>query len=449
MSRSSLRRVPATILSASVAMAALLGSLSPAAGRPTATFTMAPPPAGPPIALVGGSVVDVLAGSVIANGVVLIKGDRIIATGPAAVVVIPPDARVIRMDGKYLIPGLINCHVHLGLKLPGAAGAALADETDAALALRMAANARRTLESGVTTVRLVGENHGADFDLKAAINRGETPGPRIETAGEIIVPSGGHGSLEADGPYAIAARVREQIKQGATWIKIAISGGIADTHGSLAASPMLPEELKAAIDVAHRNDVRITAHNGSPEAAEEAIADGIDGFEHGYFLQDKQLKEMKKKGVWLVPTAVVTDAGAVEFYKSIGSPPWYLDRVRSTGKAHRAMLESAIRLGVNISLGTDQLPFEPNSGTTATIHEAEIYVDAGMTPMSALRAATIEAARMLRLESDVGVLAPGRYADIAAVDADPTRDIRALREISFVMKGGVVVRQNFDAPATP
>lgn len=439
-----------TLLACASAVALAGAALLPASSaqaKPTATFTMAPPPPGPPKALVGGSVVDVLTGSVIDNAVVIVTGETITAVGPADKTPVPDGATVIHMDGKWLVPGLINCHVHLGLKLPGAAGAALQDETDEGLVLRMEENGRKSLYSGVTTVRLVGEEHGADFELKSAINRRTAIGPRIETAGEIIVPTGGHGYLEADGPYEIAKAVREQIKSGASWIKVAISGGIADSLGDISASPMTLEEIKMAVEVAHRNGVQITAHNGSPAAADEAISVGINGFEHGYHLTQKQLTDMKAKGVWLVPTIVVTQPGALEFYKKIGSPDWYLDRVRSTGKDHWAMLQTAIKTGVQIALGTDQFPYEPNEGTTATIREAELYVDAGMTPIDAIRAGTSTAARMLKLSDKVGAIAVGHYADVVAVEKDPTKDIHALRTIDFVMKGGDVIRNDAVAQA--
>lgn len=413
-----------------------------AAAVPTAVHTQAPPPPGPPIAITGASVVNVEDGSVIENAVVVIEGDRIKEIGPAGAVSIPANADKIPLDGKWLVPGLMNAHVHLGLKLPGPAGAALADETDMELVLRMAANARASLDAGVTTVRLVGEYAGADFVLKAAIDGGSMPGPRIRTAGEIIATTGGHGDLEADGPYELAKAVRKQIKQGASWIKVAISGGISDSHGSISASHLMPEELKSVIEVAHRQGAKVTAHNGSPVAADEALELGIDCFEHAYHLTEKQLRVMKAKGTWLVPTAVVTDEGAMEFFRKIGSPPWYLERVESTRVDHQKMLRTAIKLGVNIALGTDQFPFEPNAGTTATVREAELYVAAGMTPLQALQAATLNVARMLSMEQDVGSLAPGHYADIIAIDGNPAEDISALRTISFVMKGGQVYRHD-------
>jgi imidazolonepropionase-like amidohydrolase len=371
--------------------------------------------AAPSTALVGGTVVDIDTGKSIPDAVVIITGDRITAMGPAATVPVPEGARRVPMAGKWLMPGLMNMHVHFGLKLPGAEGDALANETDGELTLRMAANARRSLLSGVTTVRLTHTDNGNDFALKRAIAAGQARGPRIETAGELIVPTGGHGFRETDGPYGFAQAARTQIKRGASWIKIAISGGISDTHGDISAAPMTDDEMRTLIEVAHRNGVKVTAHNGSVAAAEQALRFGIDCFEHGYHLDEATLRQMKTKGVWLVPTMVVSQPGAYEFYKKIGSPPWYLERVASTGKDHWAMLQTAIRLGVNIALGTDQFPFEPNDGTTATIAEAELYVKGGMTPLQALQAGTIAPARMLGIDKDVGRIKAGQYADLSLI----------------------------------
>ena len=420
----------AVAMSASSTIAGMSGAMAQSAASPPVT------------ALVGGTVVGTDGGPAIKNATVLITGERISQVGPAASIAVPPGAKIIPMTGKWLIPGLMNMHVHLGLKLPGAAGDSLALETDTEEVLRMAGNARLSLLSGVTTLRLVGEDHGTDFALRKAIESGEVIGPRIKTAGEVIIPTGGHGSMEADGPYGFAHVVREQIKSGADWIKIAISGGISDSHGSVSAAPMTDEEMSTLIEVAHRNGIRVTAHNGSNEAAKQALRFGIDGFEHGYHLDPTILKDMKAKGVWLVPTIVVTQPGALEFYHKIGSPPWYLERVRITGADHWAMLQNAIRMGVLIALGTDQFPFEPNDGTTATIAEAELYVKAGMTPLQALQSATTQAAKMLAMDADLGTIAQGKYADIVALDADPIKDIHALRTIGFVMKGGVVVRDD-------
>ncbi|MBB5686873.1 amidohydrolase family protein [Sphingobium boeckii] len=388
-------------------------------------------------ALVGGTVIDVLNGKNISDAVVVIEGDRITAVGPRSSVAIPQGAIIIPAEGKWISPGLMNMHVHLGLNLPGASY--IYNENPQARILRMTINGRKTLEAGVTTVRLTGEENGSDFVVKKAFDEGSFDGPRIATVGQIIVPTGGHGTLEADGPDGFAKAVRQQIKAGATWIKFSISGGISDTHGSIAAAPMTDDELRVGIEVAHRNGAKVTAHNGAPVAALKAMEYGVDSFEHGYYFTDPVLKMMKQKGTWLIPTMVVSQPGALEFYKRIGSPQWYLERQKVVGAEHLAMLRDAVRIGVPIALGTDQFPFEPNNGTTATVSEAETYVLAGMTPMQALQAATTMPARMLGMEADIGSITAGKYADILILPADPSKDISALRTIDLVMKGGKTV----------
>lgn len=399
-----------------------------------AALMLAAPAGAELVALTGATVVDIDGKAPVRDAVVIIDGERIQAIGRARSTPVPAGARIISLPGKWLIPGLMNMHVHLALNLPGASR--IHDESRESIALRMLDNAQKSLRSGVTTIRLTGAQDGVDFTVKKMIDSGVFDGPRIHTAGSSIVATGGHGSTEVNGAAEFSQAVREQIKRGATWIKLGISGGISDTHGDIAASPFIDDELRTAIEVAHRNSVKVTGHNGSPIAAQTAIDAGIDGFEHGYFLTPPVLTKMKEKGVWLVPTIVVSQKGALEFYKKIGSPDWYLDRVNSVGKGHWAMLQNAIRIGTPIALGSDQYPWEPNEGTTATIREAELYAEAGMTALQALRAATIEPARMLGVDTQVGALRPGYFADIVAVDADPTADIRALRTISFVMKGG-------------
>ena len=397
-------------------------------------------------AIVGASVVDVNGGAARSDVVVVIEGDRLKAIGPAASTPVPPGADVIRASGKFIAPGLMNMHTHYGLVLPGRAGAELANESEAALALRMAANARTSLLTGVTTTRSTGESRGADFALRRAIDRGEAIGPRIFTAGEGVRVTGGHGWRAGDegldSPDAFRRAVRREVHAGAEWIKIAISGGISDTHGDIAASHMTKEEIAAVTDTAHRHGVKVTAHSGSPVATLEAIDAGLDCVEHGYFLTEDVLQRMKAKGVWYVPTIVVSQPTVMEFFKKIGSPDWYLARVASVGKAHWSTLQNAIKIGVRIALGTDQFPYEPNDGTTATIREAQYYVEAGMTPLQALRAATIAPATMLGAQANIGSLETGKYADILAVSADPARNISALRNIVMIMKGGTVYRND-------
>jgi imidazolonepropionase-like amidohydrolase len=410
-----------------------------------------PPASAPARAIVGATLVDLSGGSSVPDAVVVIEKDRIAAIGPAATTRVPPGAEVISAKGKWLLPGLMNLHVHLGLALPGRAGAELANETEAALALRMAANARASLLSGVTTVRLTGEKPNADFALRQAIDSGNAEGPRIFTSGQIVGVTGGHGMrggvLGNDGPYEFRKATRRQISLGADWIKIAISGGIADERGDIGAAHMTKDEMEAVVETAHRHNVKVTAHSGSQVATEEGVDAGLDCIEHGYYLPPELARKMKAKGVWLVPTIVVSRPATRPFYERIGSPEWYLARVFAVGERHWASLRTAIKEGVRIALGTDQFPFEPNDGTTATIREAEYYVEAGMTPVQALRAATIDAATLLGIADRAGTLERGKLADLIAVDRDPAADIRALRAISLVVKGGAVVRNDAPRPS--
>lgn len=397
-----------------------------------------------PLAITGATVVDLDGGAPIENAVVVMHEGRFTAVGPAATTPVPDGAEVMDATGLWLAPGLMNMHVHFGLKLPGVAGAALVNETRAELALRMAANARASLRAGVTTVRLPGDEGHVDLALMRSIERGEAEGPRIFSAGEMVQVTGGHGSgvEEAgnDGPYEFREAVRREIRAGATWIKLAISGGIATPGGDIAASFMTRDELEAVTEIAHRHGVKVTAHSGSPQATREAVEAGVDAIEHGYFLTSAEFDLMRDNGVWYVPTIVVSQPATMPFFERIGSPEWYLDRVRAVGERHWQALRWAIASGVDIALGTDQFPHEENDGTIATVREAEYYVEAGMPHLQALRSATIEPARMLGVDDELGTVEVGKLADLILVAADPSDDISALRHIRTVIKNGVLVR---------
>ncbi|EED31721.1 amidohydrolase [gamma proteobacterium NOR5-3] len=397
-------------------------------------------------AIVGGNVVNLDGGAALENAVILVDGERITSIGRRSDVAIPDDAQLIDASGRWLIPGLMNMHVHPGLILPGKMANELADETDPALALRMAAAARGMLTAGVTTIRIPGDDRHADLALDRSIRKGESDGPRIFSAGESLIITGGHGSkpgvVYADGPDELVKAARQQISLGASWVKILISGGIATDGGDIAEALMTPEEINAVVDAAHRYGAKVAAHSGSSMATTVAVDAGVDSIEHGYTLDKKVLQKMQRAGTWLVPTIVVSQPATAPFFERIGSPQWYLERRDSVGKQHWQALRTAIDVGVNIALGTDQLPQEPNDGTTATVREAEYYVEAGMTPLQALRSATVQTARMLGAEDSIGSLEAGKYADIVAVSADPSADISALRSISFVMKGGKVYRDD-------
>lgn len=366
-------------------------------------------------ALVGGTVVNLDGDPPLENAVILVEDERITAIGSVGDIVVPRQAAIIDTTGTWLIPGLMNMHVHLGLVLPGKMAEELADETEGELTLRMAKAARETLDAGVTTIRTLDANDNRDLAVKAAIDSGQIPGPRLFSA-------------------------------ASSWRKIQISGGISDEQGAIAEPWMSPEEMRSAVEDATRAGANVAAHSGSPRATISAINAGVKSIEHGYFLDRPTFLEMKRQGTWFVPTIVVSQPATQAFFERIGSPDWYLERRNSVGKSHWQALRTAIEVGVNIALGSDQMPAEPTDGTTATAREAQYYVEAGMTPLQALRAATIEPARMLGTESDIGSLEIGKYADIVALAADPTKDITALRTILLVMKGGDIYRDSLPDP---
>jgi imidazolonepropionase-like amidohydrolase len=390
------------------------------------------------------SVVDVVTGAVHDHARVMIDGNRIAGVDTSAGDGYG-DADVVDLGGAYVLPGLINMHVHFGLILPGAAGDRMQNETEAGLALRMARNAREALLAGVTTVRLTGERKHADFALKASIASGETIGPRIFTAGMACIATGGHGhtragTIEADGPNEFRKAVRMQLKAGADLIKICISGGIAGEHEAIRDAQLSKEEMRAVMETAHGSGKKVTAHAGPPGAIRDAIECGLDCVEHGYFLTEEVIKLMVGRGVWLVPTIAVSRCE--EFYAKIGAPEWMVRKALAAGEFHWAALETAIRSGVNVALGTDMMPAEPYEGTSATVRELEFYVAAGMSPHQALRSATAKPAEWLGIAQQVGSVETGKLADLIAVDGDPTADISSMRRLRLVMKDGQIVRHD-------
>jgi imidazolonepropionase-like amidohydrolase len=373
----------------------------------------------------------------------VIEDGVIAAVAPADAVGSRED--IIDLGGAFVMPGLVNMHNHLSLSLPGPGGDAVSALGAHDLALYMADAARRTLLGGVTTVRCVAEKAGADFALRRAITAGLVLGPRVRTAGRALCCTGGHGhdtadTLECDGADAFARGVRSQVALGADLIKLMISGGIAGEHEAITTPQLTREEMAAAISTAHAWGRKVTAHAGPAAVIAEAVELGLDGVEHGYELTPEVARLMAERGTALVPTLVVTRAGA--FFDDLGVPAWMRDRSLVAGARHRESFGHALEAGVEILLGSDMPPYWAFEGTTAIVRELEHMESGGMSPAALIRAATSGPARWLGDEGTYGMLRPGQAADLIGMPGDPTAGIGALRGLDFVMRAGVVVRDD-------
>ncbi|GAA1181152.1 amidohydrolase family protein [Ornithinimicrobium humiphilum] len=397
-----------------------------------------------PLLLSGVTVVDPVAGDVEDAAVLTGTDGRVAALGSRDEVLASSgeDVREVRTQG-YVVPGLINMHVHLGLALPGAMSDAVDGASDSQTVLLMADAAARTLQAGVTTVRLVGESRYLDVDLRAAVDRGAVPGPRIFTACHALCCTGGHGwdadALEADGADAFARATRLQLRAGADLIKVCVSGGIAGEHESIDTPQLTEDEVRVVIETAHAWGKQVTAHAASSATVLPALRLGLDGVEHGYSLDEETVALMAEKGTWYVPT--ITVSRCREFFELNQVPEWMMERALGAGPEHWASLQRAIAAGVRIVMGSDMPPYAPFDGTTATVREMEFMEEAGMSPREVLAAATSRAAEWLGAD-DLGTLRPGSRADLLLLDEDPREGVSALRSLRAVVQGGRPVRDD-------
>lgn len=393
------------------------------------------------------SVFDGVADAELPDAAVLVEDGRITAVGREQDVraVTPSGVVDLDLDGAHMMAGLLNMHTHLSLSLPGPGGDAVSALSPHALALYMASGARRTLLCGVTTVRCVAEKDHAEFALRRAINDGWLAGPRIYTAGQALCCTGGHGhhdtdALQCDGEDSFRRGARAQIAAGADLIKVMISGGIAGEHEQISTPQLTADEIAAVVQTAHAWGRRVTAHAGPAPIIEQAVRLGLDCVEHGYQLTEPVAALMAERNTSLVPTLIVTRCQ--DFFDELGIPDWMQQRSLGAGERHVASYRMALEAGVEVMLGSDMPPFWPTGGTNATVRELEHMAGFGLAPLDALRAATIVPARWLGADRAIGTVEPGKYADLIAMDADPTRNVSALRTLRWVMKGGEVVRDD-------
>jgi imidazolonepropionase-like amidohydrolase len=384
---------------------------------------------------------------------VVVKGDRIDAVVPGFTTKVDGAAEVDLRD-QWVMPGLIDCHVHITMRFDQTIRPRYATESSELVAIRSTQYARITLESGFTTVRDLGATDtNAVFALRDAIARGIVVGPRILTAGHAIAVTGGHGDSTlgyrpglfpeqtpadgiADGPEECMKAVRAQIKLGADCIKLTATGGVLSTSSAGLAKHFSDAELKAIVETAHAMGRRVAAHAHGLDGINAAIIAGVDSIEHGTFLDDSSVKLMKEHGTYHVPTLLA----AQTVYDNAATPGYYLPMVaakaRLVGPKAKEMFRRSHEAGVKIAFGTDTGVSE--HGLNA--REFSLMVAEGMSPMEAIRSATIVASQLLGVEKEVGTIEAGKAADLVAVKSSPLADISQLEHVTHVIKGGAVVK---------
>lgn len=364
----------------------------------------------------------------------------------------PDGAAKVDLKDKFVLPGLIDSHVHLDSDAGG--NAALIEaitSSDAQTAYRAAANAKKTLMAGFTTVRNLGDGTGATLALRDAVAAGELPGPRIIDAGRSISATSGHmdnknglaedlhGSISddnlCDGMESCRQAVRKQVRRGVDVIKIATTGGVNSRIGAGLGRQLFDDEVKALVDTAHLYGKKIAVHAHGTDGVNAALAAGADSIEHGTMLDDASVKLFKQAGAYYVPTLSTVNGYLERLAANPNAyPPDVLAKVKWRIQVTGKSLEKAYPAGVKIAFGTDA--GVSKHGRNAD--EFELMVKHGMPASAAIEAATMNAATLLGVDKDVGSLEPGKVADIIAVTGDPTKDVTVLKTVNFVMKDGVV-----------
>ena len=397
-----------------------------------------------------GTLIDTQAGRALPNQIIVIEGDRITAVG--AGLAIPKDATVLDLSKAVVLPGLIDAHVHITGESTGNYYDNLFRRSFVDSAVLAHLYARRTLEAGFTGARTLGAVGFTDVALRNAIERGDIPGPRLQVSTYYISSTGGHGDLVgfspwleastpaqmtgiADGVDAVRQKVRYLVKYGADVIKFGASAGVLSEEESVGAPQYTQAEMNAIVDEARTWGRKACAHAHGTEAIKMAVKAGVASIEHGSLVDEEGIALMKQHGTYLVAD-VYNDDYIVSEFEKLGYPAQIIEKERKVGRLQRENFKKAVAAGVKVAFGTDAGIF-PHGGNG---RQFRYMVEWGMTPMQAIQAATVNAADLLGWQEKVGAIAVGKLADIIAVTTDPLKDVSAIEKVAFVMKGGVVIK---------
>jgi len=437
-----IKKLCLVVISIFILIFTAVGQTSSAAQTPKITYVLA------------GRLFDSTGDNLRETQVIVVEGERIKGVGSAASIKIPAGSTVIDLSNATVLPGLIDCHTHLGSRADRYNEIYDFKDSPFNSAFAGVVNAKKTLEAGFTTVRDVGSAPFLAVDLRNSINEGFLPGPRIVASGPGISITGGHGDLNnytpqtrvtmfpeerdfqiADGAEQIRHTIRAQEKYGVDVIKILATGGVLSRGDKPGAPQYTLEELKVAAETAHMGGRKIAAHAHGAEGIKNAILAGIDSIEHGSLVDDEGIRLAKEHGTYFVMD-IYNDEYLLNEAPKFGLTEEKLEKEKTVGKLQRENFEKAFKAGVKMAFGTDAGVYPHGDNAKQFFY----MVKYGMTPAQAIRAATSSAADLIGRTADVGTIEAGKYADIIAVDADPTSDVRALEHVSFVMKGGVVYK---------
>jgi imidazolonepropionase-like amidohydrolase len=398
--------------------------------------------------IIADAYIDVNAGKLVKEALIEVEDDRIVRVSSSSNRAISEGDSLIDLTGYTLLPGLIDMHTHLTSDATEH-GVRRLTTSQIRKAFRGIKHAEQTLLAGVTTVRNLGAGAFVDVAMRDAINSGDIKGPRMFVSGPSLQITGGHGDNNilpydmptstlgvVDGPWAAIQQVRENIKYGADLIKIKATGGVLSKGTKVGAQEFSLEEMQAIVKEAHRRGVTVAAHAHGTVGILDAIRAGVDSVEHASFIDDEGIALAKEMGTYLSMDIYVTEFILGEG-EAAGISQESLDKERTVGHVQRDNFRKAVKAGVNLVMGTDAGVYPHGDN----LKQLSRMVDFGMTPMQALQAASINSAKLLKQEQNIGTLKVGRYADIIAVKGDPLTNISMLENVSFVMKGGEVIKQ--------